>query len=192
MLECSCSPSTLMVSCTARSSNGPKPRRKNRSFGSGQKPPCLIQRPRNSFLRAIQMPSRSQSSFEPNLKTAISRFGSRVRIMTTDGHRIFPPNRNPRVSGVPQQMARCRLSRSSSSSASRLRIQSPVAFSIAEFFCAEKPFQVSTKTFAPNDFAISTVRSVEPESTMMISPCRRLLVASRSPACVPGWILRCK
>ncbi len=41
---------------------------------------------------------------------------------------------------------------------------------MAEFFCAAKPFHSSTNTFAPNDFAISTVRSVEPESTTMISP----------------------
>src|SRR5215471_9466431 len=68
----------------------------------------------------------------------------------------------------------CRISqgrsRSSSSSASRLRIQFPVAFSIAEFFCAAKPFHPSINTLAPYDFAISTVRSVEPESTTMISP----------------------
>ena len=57
-----------------------------------------------------------------------------------------------------------------SSSASRLKIQSRVAFSIAEFFCAAKPFQDSGKTRAPKDFAISMVRSVEPESTTMISP----------------------
>jgi len=34
---------------------------------------------------------------------------------------------------------------------------------MAEFFCAAKPFHSSTKTFAPNDFATSTVLSVEPE-----------------------------
>lgn len=57
-----------------------------------------------------------------------------------------------------------------SSSASRLKIHSPVALSIAEFFWAANPFHSSTKTFAPSDFAISTVRSVEPESTTMTSP----------------------
>ena len=39
--------------------------------------------------------------------------------------------------------------RLTSSSASRLRIQSPDALSSAEFFCAAKPFHGSTKTFAP-------------------------------------------
>ncbi len=41
--------------------------------------------------------------------------------------------------------------------------------SMAEFFWAAKPFQRSTKIFAPNDCAISVVRSVELESTRMIS-----------------------
>src|SRR5581483_10131764 len=59
---------------------------------------------------------------------------------------------------------------STSSSASKLKIHSPDAFSSAEFFCAAYPFHSSTKTFAPSDSAISTVRSVDPESTTMISP----------------------
>src|SRR5207248_300090 len=59
---------------------------------------------------------------------------------------------------------------STSSSASKLKIHSPDALSSAEFFCAAYPFHSSTKTLAPNDRAISTVRSVDPESTTMISP----------------------
>src|SRR5438132_11336817 len=60
---------------------------------------------------------------------------------------------------------------SNASSASNCSTQSPVAFSITEFFCAAKPFQVSIKIFAQKERAISNVRSVEPESTTMISPC---------------------
>src|ERR1700674_4332162 len=44
------------------------------------------------------------------------------------------------------------------------------AFSIAEFFCAAKPFQGSTNTLAPYLRAISRVRSVDPESSTIISP----------------------
>jgi len=77
-----------------------------------------------------------------------------------------------------------------SSSASKLRIQSPVALSMAEFFCAAKPFHSSTKTFAPNDFATSTVLSVEPESTTMISPLPSLPALSRSLASAQGSLLR--
>ncbi len=37
---------SLTSSWTARSSNAPSPLSNSRSFGSGQKPPCLIQRPK--------------------------------------------------------------------------------------------------------------------------------------------------
>src|SRR3979409_2210090 len=56
-----------------------------------------------------------------------------------------------------------------SSSASSERIQSLLAFSSDEFFCRANPFHGSTKTFAPNDRASSTVASVLPESTSTIS-----------------------
>src|SRR5438270_11249768 len=56
-----------------------------------------------------------------------------------------------------------------SSSASSESIQSPVAFSITEFFCALKPFHDSTKTFAPSFAASSQVLSVDPLSTMTTS-----------------------
>jgi hypothetical protein len=45
----------------------------------------------------------------------------------------------------------------------------PVHFSIAEFFCAAKPFHGSEMTRASKERAISRVRSVEPESRTMIS-----------------------
>src|SRR5437764_11623641 len=57
----------------------------------------------------------------------------------------------------------------SSSSASRERIQSQVAFSSAEFFCKANPFHFSMKTLAPYDWARATVLSVLPESTTMTS-----------------------
>ena len=41
---------------------------------------------------------------------------------------------------------------------------------MAEFFCTAKPFHGSEKIFAPYERAISNVRSVDPESTTMISP----------------------
>jgi len=45
----------------------------------------------------------------------------------------------------------------------------PVHFSIAEFFCAAKPFHGSEMTRASKERAISRVRSMEPESRTMIS-----------------------
>src|ERR1700732_1141198 len=68
----------------------------------------------------------------------------------------------------------------SSSSASSDTTQVPAHLSIAEFFCSANPFQSSEKTFAPNDLAISTVRSVEPESTTTISSATRTLASVRA------------
>ena len=45
----------------------------------------------------------------------------------------------------------------SSSSASSDRIQVPRHFAMAEFFCAEKPFQGSGKTLAPKERAMAMV-----------------------------------
>src|SRR5439155_596246 len=59
---------------------------------------------------------------------------------------------------------------SSASSASNCNTQSHVALSMAEFFCAANPFQGSEKILAPYECAISSVLSVDPESTTMISP----------------------
>src|SRR5437879_13824563 len=59
---------------------------------------------------------------------------------------------------------------SSASSASNCNTQSHVALSMAEFFCAANPFQGSEKILAPYERAISSVLSVDPESTTMISP----------------------
>src|SRR6185312_10035339 len=56
-----------------------------------------------------------------------------------------------------------------SSSASRERIQSPVALARAEFFCGANPFHGSTKTFAPLACERATVASVLPESTTITS-----------------------
>jgi len=68
----------------------------------------------------------------------------------------------------------------SSSSASRQRIQVPVHFSMAEFFCAAKPFHGSRESLALKEAAISRVRSVEPESTTMISSANWTLVRVRA------------
>src|ERR1700726_701219 len=68
----------------------------------------------------------------------------------------------------------------SSSSASSDKTQVPAHLSIAEFFCSANPFQSSEKTFAPNDLAISTVRSLEPESTTTISSANRTLASVRA------------
>ncbi len=43
-----------------------------------------------------------------------------------------------------------------------------------------KSFHTSVKTLAPNDLAISTVRSVEPESTTTISSAKRTLASVRA------------
>src|ERR1700693_489123 len=146
-------PSNAMSSCTARFSNLPEPLRNNRSLGSGQKPPCRSHRPRNRFRRCIQYPSmlaRDVIVITPiALRSSCFRCGCSSEIA---------------------EAIRLAKSRSTSSSASKLKIQSPIALSMAEFFCAPKPFHSSTNTFAPNDFAIPTVPSFEPESTTMISP----------------------
>src|SRR5215213_4857797 len=55
------------------------------------------------------------------------------------------------------------------SSASRLKIQSCLACSIANCFCAPKPGHSLLITRAPQVSAISRVASVEPESTTTIS-----------------------
>ena len=59
----------------------------------------------------------------------------------------------------------------SSSSALSDSTHWPSHFSMAEFFCAANPFHASGKDLHlwTNSFAISSVRSVEPESTMTIS-----------------------
>ena len=62
----------------------------------------------------------------------------------------------------------CSLSLNSSSASSE-RIQLPVHFAIAEFFDPAKPCQSSSKTLALKARAISTVRSVDAESSTTIS-----------------------
>ena len=51
--------------------------------------------------------------------------------------------------------------------------------STERFFCAEKPRHGSVKTLAWKDAAISTVRSVEPQSTTMISSAKGTLARLR-------------
>ena len=70
-----------------------------------------------------------------------------------------------------QRRAACGASSASRcSSASRYMIQSPVAVSSETLRAsANEPFHGKWTTFAPNDSAISTVRSVEPVSTTIIS-----------------------
>ena len=68
----------------------------------------------------------------------------------------------------------------SSSSASSERIQVPVHFAMAEFLEPEKPCQASSKTLALKERAISTVRSVEDESRIMISSANCTLARVRA------------
>src|SRR5688572_31335223 len=59
------------------------------------------------------------------------------------------------------------------SSASRFKIQGPAAALLARFFCSRIPGQGLLTTLQPNSRAISSVRSVLPESTITISSAQR-------------------
>ncbi len=139
---------------TARFSNRPCPRRNRRSFGSGQKPPCLIHRPKKKFFggeihryplrhikvrRSCAVRHHSQRTF---FEIVVSKLLSDCLV-----------NRNP----LPRPHPNSESNR-------------PVGLVDGRIFLRGVALPFFDETFAPNDFAISTVRSVEPESTTMISP----------------------
>ena len=79
----------------------------------------------------------------------------------------------------------------SHSSASSDSTQSPVARSSARFFCGPNPGQSAvTVTFAPSSRAISTVRSVLPESTTTISSAKATERSARAMDASSSFAIR--